>query len=250
MGVGVRARRVGPPVTEVVAATGSDDIISRYLADRRAPHADRPWVTLGMISSFDGSATVGEGSTGLGGPPDRAVFRALRAMCDLIVVGATTLNTEGYRAVSLPEELRSWREEQGMSPVPGIAIVSRSLDLEMSESLLASRPVILTCRSAPVRRLDALASVAEVVIVGDAEVDVGAAMTELAARGVERVVLEGGPILNGHMAGLIDEVCMTIAPVLVGGVGPRIVTGGKLRRATLARIIHREDFLLLRYLLL
>lgn len=237
-------------MTEVVSALGTDDIISRYLADPRPPHADRPWVTLGMISSFDGSATLGEGSTGLGGPPDRAVFRALRAMSDLIVVGATTMRSEGYRAVSLPVELQSWREKQGMTLLPRVAVVSRSLDLDMSESLLASRPVILTCRGAPDDRVDALASVAEVVVAGDAEVDVGAAMTELAARGAERVVLEGGPTLNGHMAGLIDEVCMTIAPVLVGGDGPRIVTGGEeTRRATLARIIHSEDFLLLRYLL-
>lgn len=237
-------------MTEVVSASGSDDIISRYLADSRPPQADRPWITLGMISSFDGSATLGDGSTGLGGPPDRAVFRALRTMSDFIVVGATTLNTEGYRAVNLPEDLRSWRVAQGMTPLPRVAVVSRSLDLEMSESLLASRPVILTCRSAPDDRMDALAGDAEVVVAGDAAVDVGAAMTELAARGAERVVLEGGPTLNGHMAGLIDEVCMTIAPVLVGGVGPRIVTGGgELRRGTLARIIHSEDFLLLRYLL-
>jgi riboflavin biosynthesis pyrimidine reductase len=236
-------------MTEVVSASGPDDIISRYLDDARPPRADRPWVTLGMISSLDGSATLGGGSTGLGGPPDRAVFRALRAMSDYIVVGATTLNTEGYRAVSLPEELRTWRQQQGMAPVPGVAIVSRSLDLELSESLVKSRPLILTCRGAPGDRLDAMASVADVIIAGDAEVDVDAAMVELSARGVQRVVLEGGPTLNGHMAGLIDEVCMTIAPVMVGGDGPRIVTGGgELRSARLARIIHCDDFLLLRYL--
>jgi riboflavin biosynthesis pyrimidine reductase len=138
---------------------------------------------------------------------------------------------------------------QGMAPVPGVAIVSRSLDLELSESLVESRPVILTCRGAPGDRLDAIASVADVIIAGDAEVDVDAAMVELSARGVQRVVLEGGPTLNGHMAGLIDEVCMTIAPVMVGGDGPRIVTGGgEPRSATLARIIHCDDFLLLRYL--
>ena len=237
-------------MTEVVSASNPDDIISRYLADPRPARGDRPWITLGMISSLDGSATIEGGSTGLGGPPDRAVFRALRAMSDLIVVGATTMNTEGYRSVRLPDDLRSWREEQGMTPVPGLAIVSRSLDLEMSESLLASRPTILTCRSAPAGRLDELAPVADIVIAGEAEVDVTTAMRELAARGAERVVLEGGPTLNGRMAALIDEVCMTIAPVLVGGSGPRIVTGGgEVRPATLARVVESESFLLLRYLL-
>ncbi|MEX1005101.1 MAG: dihydrofolate reductase family protein [Acidimicrobiia bacterium] len=237
-------------MTEVLTASTSDDIISHYLADERPAHASRPWITLGMIASFDGSATLGVGSSGLGGPPDRAVFRALRAMSDLIVVGATTLNTEGYRAVSLPENLRSWRERRGMTSVPGVAIVSKTLELDMSDSLLASRPTILTCHSAPDDRRAALASVAEIVVAGQADVDVEAAMTELAARGVERVVLEGGPTLNGHMSALIDEVCMTVAPFLVGGGGPRIVTGGgAVRRATLARVIHSEDFLLLRYLL-
>lgn len=237
-------------MTEVVSSSNLDDIISRYLADPRPVRGDRPWITMGMVSSLDGSATIGGGSTGLGGPPDKAVFRALRAMSDFVVVGATTMNTEGYRSVRLPDDLRSWREAQGMTPVPGVAIVSRSLDLAMSESLLASRPTILTCRSAPTSRLEALAPVADVVIAGEAEVDVAAAMRELAARGAERVVLEGGPTLNGHMAVLIDEVCMTIAPVLVGGSGPRIVTGGgEVRPATLGRVIESEGFLLLRYLL-
>ena len=237
-------------MTEVVSAASDEDIIARYLADERPARPDRPWVTLGMIASLDGSATLGGGSTRLGGPADRAVFRALRAMADMIVVGATTLNTEGYRAVRLPAELRAWRGGRGMTPVPGVAIVSRSLDLHLSESLLASRPLILTCRRAPKDRVESLAAAADVVMAGDAEVDPHLATAELAARGVERVVLEGGPTLNGHMAGLIDEVCMTVAPILVAGTGPRIVTGdGELRSATLERIIHRDDFLLLRYLL-
>lgn len=237
-------------MTDVVAASGSDDIIGRYLSDPRPPHSDRPWITLGMIASLDGSATLGEGSTHLGGPPDLAVFRALRAMSDVIVVGANTVNMEGYRAVRLADDLRSWREGQGMPPDPGVAIVSGTLQLELSESLLASRPTILTCQSAPQDRLDALATMTDVIVAGDRHVDVGAAMSALALRGVERVVLEGGPTLNGHMAPLIDEVCMTVAPMLVGGSGPRIVVGGgQVRTARLARIIFREDFLLLRYLL-
>lgn len=225
------------------------EIAAAYLADDRPAHPDRPWTTLGMIASVDGAATVKGGSTGLGGPPDRAVFRALRAMTDVILVGASTVNAEGYRAVGLPEELVAWRRERGLSDAPRLAIVSNSLDLRLSDSLVASHPLIVTSRAAPIDRLDSITPGAEVVVAGAERVDFGMALGELAVRGAGRVLVEGGPRVNGQVLGRLDEVCVTVAPILAGGDGPRIVVGAeRLRRGFLARIIHSEGFLLLRYL--
>lgn len=224
-------------------------IIEQYLADERPPHATRPWVTMGMISSLDGSVTVDGRSTGLGGPPDRAVFRALRAVSDVVLVGAETLRTERYRAVSLPEHLVGWRRSFGMADNPQIAVVSRSLDLELTESLADSRPLILTCDSAPIEKRQALAEVAEVVLSGTDDVVPELALARLQERGMGRVILEGGPSLNGQMIDLIDEACVTIAPVVAGGAATRIVAGSPdSRRLDLMRVIHSDGFLLLRYL--
>lgn len=237
-------------MTALVDLVDPHEIAAAYLADDRPAHSDRrPWTTLGMIASLDGAATVEGGSTGLGGPPDRAVFRALRTMTDVILVGASTVNAEGYRAVRLPDGLVAWRRDRGLSDVPRVAIVSNSLDLRLSDSLVETRPLILTSRSAPIARVDSIAQGAEVVVAGEERVDFGVALTELAARGAGKVLVEGGPRVNGQLLGHLDEVCMTVAPILAGGDGPRIVVGPEqLRRGALDRIIHSDGFLLLRYL--
>jgi riboflavin biosynthesis pyrimidine reductase len=224
-------------------------IVEQYLADERPPHPSRPWVTMGMISSLDGGVTVDGRSTGLGGPPDRAVFRALRAVSDVVLVGAETLRAERYRAVALPENLVGWRRARGMADNPQVAVVSRSLDLELTESLAQSRPLILTCDSAPIERRQALAEVAEVILAGTDGVEPALALSRLQERGMGRVILEGGPTLNGQMLDLIDEACVTIAPLVAGGTASRIVAGSQdSRRLDLRRAIHSDGFLLLRYL--
>lgn len=236
-------------MTALLDLDDPQEIAAAYLADDRPARSDRPWTTLGMIASLDGAATVEGGSTGLGGPPDRAVFRALRAMTDVILVGASTVNAEGYRAVRLPDDLVTWRREHGLTDAPRLAIVSNSLDLRLSDSLVESRPLIVTSQVAPVARLDSVARGAEVVVAGEKRVDFGTALAELKVRGAGRVLVEGGPRVNGQVLNQLDEVCVTIAPVLAGGEGPRIVMGSEhLRRGSLARIIHSDGFLLLRYL--
>jgi riboflavin-specific deaminase-like protein len=227
------------------------EIAGYYLADLRRPPPGRPWVTLGMVSSLDGAAAVDGRSSGIGGPPDKAVFRALRAVCDVVLVGANTVRTERYRAVDLPEQLLEWRRSRGMDDNPRVAIVSRSLDLDLSESLAASRPIILTAAASPSEEVARLREVAEVVVAGEDSVDLGDALGALRRMGVERVTLEGGPTLNGQLvaAGLVDEACVTIAPVVVGGAAPRIVAGPlTVNGLTATRLIHSHGHLLLRYL--
>jgi len=236
-------------VTVLVDLADPTDIASFYLADVRPGNADRPWITLGMIASVDGSGVVDGGSTALGGSPDRAAFRALRTVADAILVGASTVRAEGYRAVSLPGEAVRWRRDRAMDDNPRVVIVSNSLDFDLSESLAATRPLVLTSAVAPERRRNEVEEFGEVVVAGTDRVDMDMAVSELASRGIATVALEGGPRLNAQMVHLIDEVCVTISPALVGGEGSRIVVGELARRAvTLDRVIHSDGFLLLRYL--
>jgi riboflavin biosynthesis pyrimidine reductase len=235
----------------VIVLSGLDleEITDRYLNDTRDPRPDRPWVTLGMISSVDGSAVVDGGSTALGGPPDRAVFRALRAVSDVVLTGASTVRAERYRAPRLPDRLEAWRRSQGLSLAPRVAVVSNTLDLDLTDSLKEDRPIILTSLSAPPRRVEELAPHAEVVVAGVDRVDLVEGLAELRRRGVGRVVLEGGPRLNGQMTGLLDEACVTISPTIAAGEGQRIIVGGEgVPTTRLDRMIESDGFLLLRYL--
>lgn len=248
MGLGGCKCRVGP-VTRLLDLP-ADAIAAHYLADARSANPGRPWVLLGMISSLDGSAVVDGGSTALGGPPDRQVFRALRAVADVILVGAGTVRSERYRAPELSDELREWRIDRGMSDRPRIGIVSRSLQIDPTESLAAARPLVFTTADAAASSGHEVNGWAEVVTVGESSVEPSQMLSHLRADGVRVVLVEGGPRLNGVLADHFDEVCLTIAPTLAGGDGPRIVHGPQGgRRAVLDRAIQSEGFLLLRYLL-
>lgn len=229
-----------------------------YAADERPVPAGRPWVLTNMIASVDGSAADPTGrSGGLGGSADKRVFAAIRAVADVIVAGSATVIAEDYGPVRLTPELREARRQRGQAEVPRLAVVTASLRIDPGRRLFqessGERPIVLTTASADPERRRALSAVAEVVEVGDDRVDWARALAALPDLAGARVVLsEGGPSTNGQLvaADVLDEVCLTMAPALVGGPAPRITAGGPgsdLRPLLLARILTEDGYLFLRY---
>jgi 5-amino-6-(5-phosphoribosylamino)uracil reductase len=192
----------------------------------------RPAVRVNMIASVDGATAVDGASGGLGGPADRAVFMHLRSVADVVLVGAGTVRAEGYGPPSLPPELRDARSARGQAPLPRLAVVSRSCRLDWETPLFRAgpRPIVITTEAAPDDRCAAAAEVADLVTAGREEVDLPAALEALGAAGVPSVLAEGGPHLNRALAaaGLLDELCLTVAPRLVGGDAARILAGPAL----------------------
>lgn len=189
---------------------------------------DDSWTVLGMVGAVDGAAAVDGRSEGLGGRGDLAAFRALRTLPDVVLVGAGTVRAEDY-GPPVPRGVAA-RRARGQADVPRIAVVTRSADLDPAARLFGDpdrRPLVLTTRDAPEDRRAALREVADVVEVGQDDVAPGDALAELHRRGLRRVVCEGGPSLNGQLlaAGVVDELFLTLAPTLVGEVGPRVVAG-------------------------
>ena len=138
--------------------------------------------------------------------------------------------------------------------MPELAVVTRSLDLDPGGRLFSDghRPLVLTTDDAPPERMAALAAVAELVTVGHGDVDLAAAMGVLADRGHGVALLEGGPALNGQFvaADLIDELCLSIAPVLASGSSKRLAVGTELVRPdelALAHVLTHDDALFVRY---
>lgn len=186
---------------------------------------------LNFVQSVDGRATDAEGlSGGLGGPGDLEVFTALRALADAILVGAGTARAEGYGPHRLRPSLAIRRRRDGrMGPAP-IVLVTRSAAIDPGARVFTearTRTIVLTCTAAPASRRAALAEVADLILAGEDDVDLSAGLAALRARGLSHVLCEGGPSLAGDLlaGGLVDEVCTTIAPRLVGGDGPGMVTG-------------------------
>lgn len=196
-------------------------------------------VRLNMVSSADGAVVDADGRSGsIGGPGDRAVFRILRAHADVVVVGAGTARTEGYGPHRMPEALARRRAAEGRDAPAAIAVVTRSLALDLDAPLFteaATPTIVLTVAAADPARRRAAAAVATVIEVGERDVDPAVAVRALRDLGHRSLLVEGGPALNADLlaAGVVDELCVTLSPVLLGGDGPRL-SGGLGRPVDLA----------------
>jgi riboflavin biosynthesis pyrimidine reductase len=215
----------------------------------------RPGVRLNMIASVDGAASLDGRSGALGGPADKALFAVLRSLADVIVVGAGTIRAEGYGPVRLEEAARERRRRWGLSAVPPIAVITRTCRLEWASPFFTEaeeRPLVLTVATATAADRERAAEVADVIIAGQAEVDLVQAVGALAGRGHDNVLSEGGPAVAAELAaaGLLDELCLTVSPLLAGGDGHRILAGPALAPPgplELVHVLEADGYLFLRY---
>jgi riboflavin biosynthesis pyrimidine reductase len=240
-----------PTFRELYPGSGEADLPALYQPAPRGPHGRH--VRVNMIASVDGGTALAGTSGSLSGPADRLVFATIRSFADVIVVGAGTMRAEGYGPARLSGPHRQARAERGQPPVPPIAVVTRGVELDWDSPFFAEAesPPLLVTATASRARVPAGAPVAEVLFAGADGVDVGLALAELAQRGYRHVLVEGGPTINAELAGVdaIDELCLTVAPTLLGGTSSRIVRGadGVLRALRLASAVTADGFLFLRY---
>ena len=214
-----------------------NDLVERY------PRIDG--LRANFVASVDGAVAVDGLSAGLSSPTDKEVFRILRMVCDALLVGAATLRDEDYRPLALDAQRRAWRTSSGLTAYPMMVVFSKSLDLDPHHRALTQapvRPLIVTPADPgehPLRR------VADLVVAADPAVAVG----YLRERGLRSLLCEGGPALLGMLSGadLVDEVCLTLSPLLAGPGAGRIVSGAPhpVRRMRLAHAFAAEDGMLL-----
>lgn len=205
---------------------GAADLETLYAFPRRGT-----WVRANMVSTLDGAAAGGDGRSGsVNTPADNRVFSLQRDLADVVLVGAGTVRTEGYRRL----------EPTRRSRVPAtLAVVTRSG--RVPENIRTGREgrgpaLLVTCEAAGQRALDRARTVLgedAVLVCGDDRVDLRSALDELWLRRLRRVLLEGGPSLlsTALRAGVVDEIALTLAPALVGGDTTRITSGPALSGA-------------------
>ena len=133
--------------------------------------------------------------------------------------------------------------------------MSASLELDPDLPLFAKAdanrpPLVLTSARSDPSHLAGMK--AEIVVVGDERVDLRLALAELARRGLRIVLCEGGPTLLGGLiaSDLLDEYCLTLAPMIGGDPLPAVNTPGlaTLKRFRLAHVAEEDHTLFLRYL--
>jgi riboflavin-specific deaminase-like protein len=224
------------------------DLDDEQLAARYAypENLGAPFVRVNFVASADGAVSVGGRSAGLGSPADRRVFLLLRELAEVVLVGAGTVRAEDYRGAR--------RATRGRDTPPPIAVVTGSALLDPASRLFTDThvpPIVLTLASAPPERRERLAAAGGDVVALD-RLTPDLVLAELARRGLHRVLCEGGPTLHGELvaADAVDELCLSVAPLLVGGTAGRIAVGpegGHPRPLELADVLHEDDVLLLRY---
>lgn len=180
------------------------------------------------MSSLDGSGVGADGRSGsINTPPDNRVFALQRGLCDAVLVGSGTVRAEGY------ERLEPVR---GRSTIPVLVVVSgsgRVPDGLRRPAKGRGDGLLVTCAAAGAQAIDTAREALgpdAVLVAGDAQVDLRAALDTLADRGLRHVLCEGGPSLfaSALAAGVVDELALTLAPALVGGDGTRIAHGPAL----------------------
>jgi len=252
----IDVHRLWPTEPSETAPTALSDADLEALYDFPAG-LDRPWIQANFVTSADGAVTVDDASEGLSSPADQRVFLLGRDLADVVLVGAGTALAEGYRGARPGEQRRERRRRHGLSDVPPIAVVSRRCSVPPDTPVITDTSVptiVLTTTTAPADRRQALVDAgAEVIVAGGETVDLAAAVALLGERGLLRIDCEGGPHLFGSLvaADLVDELCLTYAPLLAGPGAGRIVEGTAAmsapRSMTLTSLLHEDGFLLARY---
>jgi riboflavin biosynthesis pyrimidine reductase len=205
-----------------------------------------------MIASTDGRAAVAGRSVGLGHPADRALLRELRTAVDAILVGSGTLRAERY-ANLLDDDQRAHRVAAGLEPEPVVATVSRRLDLPTDIPLLAeptARVQVYTEAAGEVPSQGAWVAAHRFEPAG---LTMPAILDHLwRERGARAILCEGGPTLLRELvvADCIDDLMLTMAPLLVAGDEPTGLSGPAIDppgRMSLRAIHRADDHLFLRY---
>ncbi|GAB2590958.1 pyrimidine reductase family protein [Kribbella endophytica] len=229
------------------------EVIAAYqVEDRSVPHLRSNFVT-----TLDGAVEIDGKSKALSGPADQEIFGKLRMLSDVVLVGAGTVRIEGYSPLRLGAARREWRVEHGLAENPTLAIVSSRLDLDPSAPFFVEapvRPIVFTHPASPADAREALGKVADVVVCGHAGVDLHDVVNTLVERGLPQILTEGGPHLQGALteADLINEMCLSLAPILAGPGSGRI-TAGPTATGTRGYVLHTalagdDGYLFFRYL--
>lgn len=221
---------------------------------------ERPYVLLSCGMSIDGYLDNATGTRLLlSNDADFDRVDAVRADCDAILVGAGTVRQDNPRLLVRSAARRDARVARGSHPTPVKVTVTGRGDLDPAAAFFAAGDVdkLVYCASSTLgqarRRLGQVATVVD----GGEPVDLCQILADLHARGIGRLMVEGGGTIHTQFltAGLADELQLVIAPFFVGDSrAPRFVGDGVFQwdhdhRAVLAQVQQIGDVVLLRYAL-
>src|SRR5215204_269124 len=231
------------PDDGAVRILNDSDLVELY---RHPAPEGRGWVRSNFVMSLDGSVQGPDGRSGsINTDSDHHVFALQRALADAVLVGANTVRAEGYRAVDLEPWQLQVREQEGLAPYPMLVIISASADLDPGIASPAENVggavMIITTAGKPAEDLEPLRAAGMSVLEAEGTtLDLAQIVDQLAGTGFQRLLCEGGPRLHNDLLAVdaLDELCLTLAPVVVGGQGLRSTAGPALPVPSSFRLHH------------
>jgi riboflavin-specific deaminase-like protein len=247
---------MSPPLLEPLHPPGPPATVEELLAHlrpRERAHAARPFTYVNMVATADGRAALDGRTSALGDEADLEMLLELRTLADAVLIGTGTLRAEGYDTLVRAPERRARRAAAGQGETPLAVLLSRSLELPWDAGLFAAgdQPILIYTGADAAAEAPDVAAEVEVVRLEDPAP--AAVLADLRARGVAALLCEGGPTLNRVLleAGVVDELFLTLAPLLTGDDSePSIVAGGRLAAPAeleLRWALRAGDELFLRY---
>jgi 2,5-diamino-6-(ribosylamino)-4(3H)-pyrimidinone 5'-phosphate reductase len=204
---------------------------------------NKPHVGINMAMSADGKVSTHRRETfSLGSPWDRYLMDILRAKADAVVIGARTLSLDGWAIRVRNGAVRDRRIRQSRTPHPLNVVVSTGLHIPARAEFFScpdTEKLVITTRRAPKTRVVRFRRIAEVVVLPAKRIRPRDVLEVLADRGVRRILVEGGGTLNFSFLRdcLVDEVFLTVTPVIVGGdTAPTPVDGRGFLKDSLVRL--------------
>ena len=221
---------------------------------------DRPYILLSCGMSIDGYlGSASPRRLELSNDADFDRVDAVRASCDAILVGAATVRNDNPRLLVRSRNRRDARTARGLPPSPMKVTVTERVELDPSADFFTTGETEKVVYCASPRVVDARSRLGGVatVVDGGRRVQMRRISEDLGARGVQRLMVEGGGKVHTQFLtdNLVDELQLVVAPFFVGDSrAPRFVSDGRFpwnpdRRARLAEVRQIGDVVLLRYAL-
>ncbi len=195
---------------------------------REPPASSPPYLVCNFVSTLDGRATVGGSTEKLGFQTDGRVLMRLRTFADAVIIGAGTMRVERYDRMLPVPKLREYRAQIGLPEDPLTVIVTETMDLPWDAGLFTDGHGDVLLATPSTASPPSTRTPVEVLRYPD-RVDFQALLSDLTReRGVRSAVCEGGPTVLGGLveAGLVDDLFLTINPVLAGDKERALMNGG------------------------
>jgi 2,5-diamino-6-(ribosylamino)-4(3H)-pyrimidinone 5'-phosphate reductase len=210
---------------------------------------DRPYTFINSAMSADGKiATKRRRQTRISGKADFDRVDGLRATSDAVMVGIGTVLADDPSLTVKSPERRKGRVDRGLDENPVRIVVDSSARAPVTADIFnkgAGKRIIVVSRAAPADRVRALAEKADIIVAGEAEVDLPTAVAELKRRGIGRLMVEGGATLNYAMMShrLVDELSVFVGNLIIGGKdAPTLMDGAGIAERSEAIMLKLVRF--------